>query len=102
MLDCRSWLPPQFLKILPLAGRAVKAMSRKRHYDQITPLQSEAGSGVLPRITRRENGAALAHGPGRCQYSSGKRKVVTLRSASVMIHSVFSPQPLDGLAGSTG
>ncbi len=36
------------------------------------------------------------------QYSEGSRKVVTLRSASVMIQSVLSPQPLQGCAGSSG
>ena len=34
------------------------------------------------------------------QYSLGKSKVVTLRSASVMIQSVFSPKPLQGWVSS--
>jgi hypothetical protein len=42
----------------------------------------------------------LAHRPGRGQYSLGKRKVVALRSPSVMVHSVLSPKPLHGFGGS--
>ena len=34
------------------------------------------------------------------QYSLGNRNVVTLRSDSVMIQSVFSPNPLPGFVGS--
>lgn len=35
-------------------------------------------------------------------YSLGSKYVVTLRSASVMIQSVLSPKPLQGLLGSIG
>ena len=52
---------------------------------------------------RREKSAragARARSPD--QYSSGKRNVVTLRSASVMIQRQLSPWPLQGLSGSIG
>jgi hypothetical protein len=39
-------------------------------------------------------------GEGRGQYSSGKRKVVTLRSRSLMIHRQLSQYPLAGLLSS--
>jgi hypothetical protein len=53
-----------------------------------------------PGRHRRKEGAALAHGPGRGQYLLGERKVVALRSPSVMVHNVLSPKPLHGFAGS--
>jgi hypothetical protein len=46
--------------------------------------------------------AGRSGGGGAGQYSSGKRNVVTLRSPSVMIQSVFSPKPLQGFEGSIG
>jgi hypothetical protein len=59
------------------------------------------GAVLLPaRRHMRKEGAALAHGPGRGQYLLGKRKVVALRSPSVMVHSVLSAKPLHGFVGS--
>jgi hypothetical protein len=43
---------------------------------------------------------APATGEGRGQYSSGSRKVVKLRSRSVMIHRQLSPYPMAGLLSS--
>jgi hypothetical protein len=60
----------------------------------------DAVSASRPGGIGEERGAALAHGPGRGQYSLGKRKVVAPRSPPVMVHSVLSPKPLHGFAGS--
>jgi hypothetical protein len=60
----------------------------------------DSRAGLVCVVKRR--GAALARGPGRCQYSLGNKYVVALRSASVMIQSVLSPKPLQGLLGSIG
>lgn len=73
------------------------------------------GTPSCSRMTKRPGRAGIARdgdlksrrrlappAGGPAQYSSGNRKVVTLRSASVMIQRQLSPYPLQGLAGSMG
>ena len=60
---------------------------------------------LLPhKIMKRKekNARAEARALSRVQYSLGKRNVVTLRSASVIIQRQFLPKPLAGRAGSIG
>jgi len=60
-------------------------------------------SGYLTSDLEQKTVQGLALGDVRCrQYSSGNRKVVTLRSASVMIHRQLSPCPAQDRAGFTG
>lgn len=87
------------------AGEARVAVDIARHelgkipVPHLVEQQALAVPGFLAVGTEHVHGA---HGVLPLQYSSGSSAVVTLRSHSVMIHSVFSPWPLDGRDGSIG
>ena len=59
-----------------------------------------AGITIYPSIWLYPPKAGTLGGAGEPQYSLGSRKVVALRSASVMIHRQLSPWPLAGLLSS--
>jgi hypothetical protein len=81
---------------------AFVAALRATHFEKIAHGVSPLVVVLDCRGPHRKKAAPRRRGLSSGQYSLGNRNVVALRSASVMIQSVFSPKPLEGLAGSIG